>query len=359
MAERRRGGDLKVLVATPLGLGGKGGIDRIMDSVRGALAETPRAGLDVAFAETRGKGSILLSPLVLAAFIARMAAVRPDVVHINLSSHGSTRRKLIVARAAALLGIPTVIHLHGSRFRQYWAGASARTDRAIVRMFEGAARVLVLGEVWRAFVGARAPGAKIAVLPNATPQPALAPVTGEPGVARLLFIGRLGARKGVPELVAALGQLKDLPGWRAIIAGDGEIGDTRAAVERLGLVERVAVPGWAGPAEVAAMIAASDVLVLPSYDENLPMSVIEGMAAGLAIVATPVGAVEDIVTDGETGLLVQPGDVDGLAAALRRLIEDPALRARLGAAGRAVHRERLDIAPYVDRLVAIWREAAR
>jgi glycosyltransferase involved in cell wall biosynthesis len=76
------------------------------------------------------------------------------------------------------------------------------------------------------------------------------------------------------------------------------------------------------------------------------------------VVATPVGAVEDIVTDGETGLLVPAGDVDALAAAMTRLVADPALRRRLGAGGLAVHREKLDLAPFTDAMTRVWTEAA-
>ncbi len=81
------------------------------------------------------------------------------------------------------------------------------------------------------------------------------------------------------------------------------------------------------------------------------------MASGLAIIATPVGAVEDIIADGETGLLVQPGDVDGLTEALTRLVDDPALRQRLGTAALAFHREKLDVEPFAAALRDVWTAA--
>jgi glycosyltransferase involved in cell wall biosynthesis len=84
------------------------------------------------------------------------------------------------------------------------------------------------------------------------------------------------------------------------------------------------------------------------------MSVIEGMSAGLAIVTTPVGATTDIISDGVTGLLVQPGDVSALAGALGRLVEDPELRHTLGRAAFGVFEKELEITAYVDRLASVW-----
>lgn len=133
---------------------------------------------------------------------------------------------------------------------------------------------------------------------------------------------------------------------------------TRAEIGRRGLASQVTLTGWVDPAEVDALLGKADILVLPSFDENLPMSVIEGMGHGLAVVATPVGAVADIIKHDETGLLVQTGDVEGLAEAIGRLIGDPAMRKRLGVTARAFHRDNLNIDSYLPRLMAIWRSAA-
>lgn len=352
---------LYILVARPLGEGGKGGIDRMMDALADELRRLSDPAVQVRFGATRGPGSILVAPFYLAVFLARLIVLRGsgrcDLVHINLSSHGSTWRKLVVAVVAHVMGIPYVLHLNGSRYRHFWSGASAPTQRTIARLFCGAARVVVTGTVWRDFVAERAPGARITIVPNATHADDL-PDQQEQGAVTLLFLGRLGARKGVPQLIEALGRLGAVPGWRAILAGDGDVVGTAARIADLGLRDRVDVPGWVGPEAVADLMARSDILVLPSFDENLPMSVIEGMAAGLAVVATPVGAVEDIIEHGRSGLLVAPGDVEALTSALGRLIADPALRQRLGQAGRAFQREHLEIEGYARRLVRLWREAA-
>jgi len=355
---------LYVLVATPAGLGGQGGIDRIMGTLKAELERQARRDIDVRFYASRGSGLTILSVFYMLGFCLRMTAAhltgRCDIVHINLSSFGSTYRKLFIARWARLLGIPYVLHLHGAEYQTFWTSGRSLLANRIRAMFENAGRVVVLGRIWADFVARRAPAAagRIDIVPNAAPAPSARHIGGGDRV-HILFLGRLGKRKGVPQLIAALEHMGDLPGWRATIAGDGEVEETREQIARLGLAGRVDLPGWVDPDDVARLIATADILTLPSFAENLPVSVIEGMAAGLAVVTTPVGAVSDIVRDGESGLLVAPGDVEALTVALTTLTVDEQLRARLGHAARQVHRERLDPEPFAAALIRCWRSAGR
>lgn len=352
-----------VLVATPSGVTGQGGIDRIMGTLKGELERQRPGDVDVRFAPTRGRGPVALSLFYMIGFCFRMLAARVagrlDVVHVNLASSGSTYRKLVITNCARLLGIPYVLHLHGAEYDQFWNERRFILDRWIRHMFEGAARIVVLGRAWRDFIGARIPGAasRVVIIPNASTTPT-SPHTGGGDTVHILFLGHIGERKGVPQLGAALKNMQDIPGWRATLAGDGDVAATRQRIAALELGNRVILPGWVGPDTVAALLAEADILVLPSFAENLPVSVIEGMAHGLAVIATPVGAVGDIITDEETGLLVPPGDVGALTTALTRLVEDRTLRARLGQAAMAVHRERLNVGAFADAMRGVWKLAA-
>jgi len=353
---------LNVLVATPVAATGQGGIDRIMAALKGELERDPRGTL-ATFGATRGGGSVVLSPLYLSRFLGSMLTMRArnklDLVHINLASSGSTYRKLIVAGLARTLGVPYVLHLHGGDYPSFWKGDESGLSRSIRGMFAGAARIVVLGETWKRFVISRAPEVadRVVIVPNAAARPTL-PHTGGGERAHILFLGRIGDLKGTPQLGEALSRMRDVPNWRATIAGDGNVEGARAKVAEYGLADRVDVPGWVGPERVHQLIATADVLVLPSFIENLPLSIIEAMASGVAVVATPVGAVPDIVRDGETGLLVPVGDVDALQAALTRLVNDKPLRQRLGAAGLALHRDKLDLPPFADTMQRVWADAA-
>lgn len=360
---------LRVLVLTPFGPNGPGGIDRLWDKVYAELARHPVDGLSVRSLTTRGPypgrtGTYLIGGLyfavALCAATASLLFGRVDVVHINLASDGSTVRKLRLAALARFFGVPYVIHLHGAEFHQFWGRSSPRMARAIRHMFESASATIVLGSFWRSLIAERAPGARdrIVVLANATAAPSRERPVRDGAGCRILFLGRLEPRKGVPQLLEALTRLRDVPGWTATLAGDGDVAGTRAAIAAAGLDGRVDVPGWIDETAVQQKLSVADILVLPSLDEGLPVAVVEAFGHGVAVVTTPVGAIPDIVKHEVTGLLVPPGKAEPLADALARLIGDEALRDRLGANARRLHRSKLDLGSYVKRLTEIWTAAA-
>jgi glycosyltransferase involved in cell wall biosynthesis/O-antigen/teichoic acid export membrane protein len=347
---------LQVWVLTPRGAGGAGGVDRLMDNLRPLMAE--HAGLKVYFLTTRGGGR-RLSPLVTLLALVRLITAcivgRCDLLHVNLGSNGSCYRKLLLLAVPRLFSRPYIVHLHGSAFEPFWSSARPWVRRAIDQLFRDAAHVVVLSEAWRTLLARRLPGVRATVMANATPTPQSAPPAAGP--LQILFLGELGPRKGASLLVEALAQLKGATPWRAVIAGEGDAGTLRRQAARLNLTSRVDFPGWVDAQAVQDLLSASHVLALPSFEEALPMAVIEAFAWGLAVVATPVGALPDIVWDRETGLLVAPGDVEGLACALDLLLETPTLRQSLGCAAKARHRQDLSIRPYADRLCALWRRS--
>jgi L-malate glycosyltransferase len=168
--------------------------------------------------------------------------------------------------------------------------------------------------------------------------PPLSARTGPP--CRVGAVANLRAVKGLDVLVRAAARLaSDHPGVTFAVAGEG---DERAALERqigeAGLATRFALPG--ATADVPGFLAGLDVAVLPSRAEGMSNAVLEYMAAGRAVVASAVGATPEVIEDGVHGLLVPPGDDAALAAALDRLLRDPALACRLGDVARLRARER-------------------
>jgi glycosyltransferase involved in cell wall biosynthesis len=357
--------DLRVAIATPFGEGQRGGIDRLMDLMIDTLHGRPELKVQTRRLVTRGPGGLMEAPFTFARALAALYGARRreeiDLLHINLAAGGSAYRKAILGRAARSLGIPYVVHLHGSRFHQFWPTASDYWARAVDRFFMESAEVLVLGQFWENLIVSRLPDVKgrITILPNATaPAAPAAGGRGEDGGVRISFLGEVGTRKGTPQLVEALSRLVARTDWRATIAGNGDLEQTRMRARDLGIADRLDIPGWLDAAGVNNVLSKTDIFVLPSFAENLPMSILEAFARGIAVIATPVGAVPEVVDHGRNGLIVQAGNIDELVAALELLISDGEMRRRLGANARQDHTRRFEIGGYLTEMAQIWRRAA-
>ena len=167
----------------------------------------------------------------------------------------------------------------------------------------------------------------------------------------IAMVGRLVAEKGYPALLAAMRKVPAalwIAGERLASDHDAAIDDAIAAVDAdRELAERIKFLGYR--ADIPEVFSAADIFTLPSHREGMPRSIIEAMMAGLPVVATDIrGSREEVLQD-ETGLLVPVGDAAALAAALTRLAGDPALRRRLGEAGRARALDLYDEARVIDR----------
>ena len=152
---------------------------------------------------------------------------------------------------------------------------------------------------------------------------------------RLLFVGRLVNQKGLDVLLKALAKMKGRVDWTLTIAGEGPLRDGLALASRkLGLSDRVVFRGWLKRDHLPAVYEQADVFVLPSRDEGMPNAMLEAMAAGLPVIGSKISGLDEVVIDGETGLLVPVEDTDALAHALRTVIEDRDYTFKLGQAAR-------------------------
>jgi glycosyltransferase involved in cell wall biosynthesis len=341
-------------------LEGRGGVASVVSVLRRhGLFERER----VAYVATHREGPRMAKARgALAGFwrTAQLCLLRhPAVVHVHAASHASFLRKSIVLLIARRSGCKTIFHLHGGGFRQFALEESGILKRRWIRhTLERSSVVITLSEGWAQFVHGFAPRAKVAVVPNSVPLPALAS-PGQEQPQRILFLGRIEAAKGVFELLAAGARLaRDFPGLRLVFGGDGDLAPLRRRAAELGIAERVECLGWLGPAERDAELAKAAVFCLPSHAEGLPMSMLEAMAAGRAVVATRVGGIPETLRDGDNGLLVPARDDQALATALASLVGDAALRERLARRARTTIEQHYSTEVVCGQLSAIYRELA-
>ncbi|MGF1522584.1 MAG: glycosyltransferase family 4 protein [Leptolyngbyaceae cyanobacterium] len=175
---------------------------------------------------------------------------------------------------------------------------------------------------------------------------------------RLLYVGRLAAMKGLPVLFEALAQLRErYPDLRLTVVGDGqERPEIEASAQRLNLGQMVDFVGYKSQAEVRSYLQQTDIFILPSFAEGVPVVLMEAMAAGVPVLTTRIAGVPELVVHGESGWLVPPGDQQSLADSLAMLVEDADLRQRLGEAGRAQVASDFNVETEAKKLADIFRQ---
>jgi colanic acid/amylovoran biosynthesis glycosyltransferase len=307
-------------------------------------------------ARLRPGGGLGDPALRFAAALAREG--RFDVVHAH---YGDVA--LETCGAAALVGAPLVASFYGYDCSSYPRQHGAHT---LAPLFARAAAVTALGPAMAERLRSLGcPAAKVRLQPIGVDVRAFSP--GEPpprGPLRVLTVARLVEKKGVGVLLAAAARLRgELPDLVCDVVGDGPL---RASLEQqaeaLAIGSAVRFHGAQPHSRILELMRAAHCFVLASTratdgdEEGTPIALMEASSAALPVVSTWHSDIPEVVRDGETGLLVPPGDADALALALGRLLRDPELRLRLGAKGRRHVAERFDVAVLAPRLEALYRD---
>ena len=288
----------------------------------------------------------------------RVTRLSKDIAHIHVSSHMSFYRKLGIFLWCKINALPVVVHLHGSSFEEFHDSGSSLQRFLIRFMCEKASVVLALSKSWAAFISKIAPASRVVVLYNGAPADLYQGVPPARDEVIILFMGRLGGRKGTADLLDAFTAIESqFSQARLILAGDGEVEKFRAIVSYRGLDDRVSIPGWIGADRKSEMFVNCDIYALPSYNEGLPGSILEAMASQKPILSTPVGGIAEAVKHGVNGYLVEPGDVEALARNLAELVADAGLRDKMGRASRKILMENFESAAIVKRLIRIYDAA--
>ncbi len=273
-----------------------------------------------------------------------------DIVHIHFSMPMSAKRKILFAYLAKLLRKKLILHLHcGSQIDDIW-------NRSYDYLYSVADVGLFLSVSLKERVKKYVKySADFRVLYN--PCPRCLSLSQFNNEKTILFSGTLNANKGYADLLEAFSIIAPhYPDWKLLLAGNGEIEQVKKMVYKLHIEQQVLFPGWVKGAEKARIFSAASIFCLPSYGEGFPMAVLDAWAYGLPVITTPVGGIPDVAVDGENMLLFTPGDVEGLAAQLERMMRDEALRERISEASRHFAQQEFNIDSINQQLGDIYEE---
>ncbi len=343
----------------------QGGISTVIRLLMAEQETLP--GVQVSHLATAVSGGKVAKAMVMAQAWLRLLWAgllgRVDLLHVHTSSGVSLQRKVIFMKLGRWLGIPNILHIHGSNFDKWYEDSPADTQAWIRKHLDQAEGIIALSESWQKFL------TPLTTTPVHTVYNSVALDTfvwpraeRNPGPLRLLFLGLLGKRKGSYDLLEAVHQVVSEPDALKVelrIGGDGEITQTKDLISKLGLQGNVEYLGWVGLDQKVELFAQTDVFVLPSYHEGLPMAILEAMAAGAAVLTTPINGIPEAVHQEVNGIFVAPGDVTALAAAIRDFARDPALAGRMGVAGRHEIEQRFNIRQAVAELGQVYAACAR
>jgi glycosyltransferase involved in cell wall biosynthesis len=388
------------------GLDVKGGVT----SVEKLIINNAGSDVQIRHIPTVAQGSALHNIMVffraIQALCGAIIQKEVDIIHIHFSERGSTLRKSVLISIGLLFRQPIIIHAHGATYQEFYAGLPRFVQKILVAIIGRSTRIIVLSKSWQTYYSDTFNLTKDRVitlynpvdLPSSIPNrcsnreviltAALVDATRtqsqSQGYANMtimptqqkklkfIFLGRIGKRggaldvakslmsfpqqdKGAFDLINAFAELaaEDRDRVELFLAGNGDLAAANELITELNLTDKITILDWLNPQQRDALLAEADGFILPSYNEGLPMSMLESMAWGLPVIVTPVGGIPEVITHKQNGLLVEPGNREQLVAAMQSLIRDEDLRISLGMAARQSV-EGLDIHSYMKSLVEVY-----
>lgn len=249
-----------------------------------------------------------------------------DVAYFHTAERGSFYRKAILVRLMHKFGVKTVMHHHAAEFEEFYDGLSEKKKNFVNKTLEMATLNIVLSNRLIPMITDKAPNANVKVLYNAVKVYDKNPYNKN--AIEILFLGRLGKRKGTYDFLDAIKRIEDrLPDdIKVNLCGDGDVEEVSVRVKELKLENRIKHIGWIDSTKKAEIFSNTIINVLPSYNEGLPMTILETMAYGIPNISTSIASIPEVIRNGENGFLIQPGEIEKLGNYILDLCNNEQLR---------------------------------
>lgn len=265
------------------------------------------------------------------------------IVHIHSASFGSFYRKYFVFKFAKLFGKKVIYHIHCPVFGQIYEESPKFIKRRIKEVLNKSDLIIVLSQHGQTEVSQICNNKNIKILYNPCIIQDFKKIATEK--INVLFMGRIGKRKGVYEIIEAGKYIQN----NVIIInlyGDGELKDLKEfekLITENNLQEKIKINSWISGDKKDEAYRSADIYILPSYEEGLPMSVLEAMSYKLPVISTPIGGIPEAVKDNVNGFLIEAGDYQALAQKIDLLASDKELREKMGQESLKIAKDKFDV----------------
>jgi glycosyltransferase involved in cell wall biosynthesis len=304
--------------------------------------------------------NIILALYQYARFLYKLITFRPHIIHLHTSQGIAWLKDTFFILAGKTLNIKVVLHVHAPEFDELYCKQPPVIRSYTCKIMRLADKVIALSLEWKKRLSQIISNDRIFILRNCIDVKAT-PTSVNDMRTNALFLGSVGTRKGAFDLIEALGRLKSigcpLKVWIAGYEekkGDLLIAQTRKKDFRLG--DRYQLLGTVTGEKKTKLLRQASLFVLPSYNEGLPIALLEALASGLPVVSTFVGGIPEVVKDGYNGFLIEAGDIEALTEKLAVLYWKRDLREIMGRRSRKLAEEEFDVRPYVEKLVGLYKE---
>lgn len=259
------------------------------------------------------------------------------IVHVHGASDASFWRKRIFINIAKLFNKKVIFHCHGAEFKRF----SNQHKKSVSLTLKKCDCIIALSESWKAWFEEFFHHNNVIVVKNVINEPHENKIKHDKFV--LLFLGRLGKRKGIYDLLNVVTshkfEFKDK--LKLILGGDGDIDKIAEIIRKNELNDIVQYKGWVNGKDKIDLLNYADAYILPSYNEGLPISILEAMSYSLPIISTNVGGIPEILEQNKNGFIMNPGDKDSLYYAIHELMNKPDLCKYMGLSSRTKVKEHL------------------
>lgn len=280
-----------------------------------------------------------------------------DILHIHMAERTSVYREGLISVLGKALGRKVVIHMHGADIENWYNSLSERKKKISSSLIGSADKVIVLGDSWRPFMEKVVNDKnKVVVVYNAVST--YSRNNYNINATDLLFLGMIIPRKGIIDLLDAIMSIdcrlpKDV---KVKLYGSDKNHNIINLIDSRNLQNRVEFCGWLNTKDKAKVFNDTMINILPSYNEGLPMTILETMAFGIPNISTAIAAIPEVIEDGKNGYLMSPGDRDTLGKRIIELVENPILREEFSENSYKTITENFSVDKHLDDIYNLYNE---